>query len=52
VGDGNARMERVPTISFVVTSQRVIKSKDVVKMFDAKGGVSTFFLAIEFLPLY
>jgi hypothetical protein len=40
VGSDKAGLERTPTISFVVTGQRPIKSRDVVKVFDAKGGVS------------
>jgi hypothetical protein len=40
VGDDKVGMGRVPTVSFVVTGQRAIKSKDIVKVFDAKGGVS------------
>ena len=40
VGDDKIGPGRVPTVSFVVTGQRAIKSKDIVKVFDAKGGVS------------
>jgi selenocysteine lyase/cysteine desulfurase len=40
VGDDKVGMSRVPTISFVVTGQRPIKSKDVVRVFDDIGGVS------------
>ncbi|KAL0570855.1 hypothetical protein V5O48_011097 [Marasmius crinis-equi] len=39
VGDEKGGMERVPTISFVVVGKKAMKSKDVVKVFDAKGGV-------------
>ena len=39
VGD---EMARVPTVSFVVTGRRAIKSKELVKVFDAKGGVSYY----------
>jgi hypothetical protein len=48
VGDDKPGMGRVPTVSFVVTGQRAIKSKDVVKVFDAKGGVSCLFSASIF----
>ena len=34
---------REPTVSFVVTGQRAMKSKDVVAVFDKKGGVRTLF---------
>jgi hypothetical protein len=40
VGDEKVGMSRVPTVSFVVTGQRAMKSKDIVKVFDAKDGVS------------
>ncbi|KAI0318606.1 PLP-dependent transferase [Amylostereum chailletii] len=39
VGEEGAGLGRVPTISFVVTGDRPIKSKDVVQVFDKKGGV-------------
>ena len=39
VGDENVNLTRVPTISFVVIGERPIKSKDVVAIFDRKGGV-------------
>lgn len=39
VGDEKAGNSRVPTISFIVTGQRPLKSKDIVGAFDAKGGV-------------
>ncbi|KIM85965.1 hypothetical protein PILCRDRAFT_816514 [Piloderma croceum F 1598] len=39
VGDEKVGMSRVPTVSFVVTGQRAMKSKDIVKVFDAKDGV-------------
>ena len=39
VGEENAGPTRVPTISFVVTGTRPIRSKDVVAAFDRKGGV-------------
>jgi len=40
VGDDKVGIDRVPTVSFVVTGQRAMKSKDIVKVFDAKDGVS------------
>ena len=40
VGDEKGGLSRVPTISFVVVGQRALKSKDIVKVFDQKGGVS------------
>jgi len=39
VGSEKANLQRVPTISFVVVGERPIKSKDVVKVFDSKGGI-------------
>lgn len=39
VGEENAGPTRVPTISFVVTGTRPIRSKDVVAAFDRKGGI-------------
>ena len=42
VGDGNVSMARVPTISFVVSGDhwhKAIRSQDIVKAFDKKGGV-------------
>lgn len=39
VGEEKAGLSRVPTISFVVVGERAIESKEVVKVFDAKGGV-------------
>ncbi|KAG5633326.1 hypothetical protein H0H81_008718, partial [Sphagnurus paluster] len=38
VGEENADLSRVPTISFVVGGQKPIRSQDVVKVFDQKGG--------------
>jgi hypothetical protein len=43
VGDDKIGRDRVPTVSFVVIGQRAIKSKDVVKVFDSKGGVTSYF---------
>lgn len=40
VGSEDSGLGRVPTISFVVVGERAIRSKDVVKVFDQKGGVS------------
>jgi len=42
VGDENVSMVRVPTISFVVSGDhwhKAIRSQDIVKAFDKKGGV-------------
>ncbi|KAK0245413.1 hypothetical protein EDD85DRAFT_943839 [Armillaria nabsnona] len=39
VGEEYPGLMRVPTISFVVVGERPMKSKDVVKIFDQKGGV-------------
>ncbi|KAF8235510.1 selenocysteine lyase [Tricholoma matsutake] len=39
VGDEKGGLSRVPTISFVVVGQRPLKSKDIVQVFDQKGGV-------------
>jgi len=41
LGDDKVGASRVSIVSFVVTGQRAIKSKEVVKVFDAKGEVST-----------
>ncbi len=40
VGDVQAGLGRVPTVSFVVVGERAMKSKDVVAVFDKKGNVS------------
>jgi selenocysteine lyase/cysteine desulfurase len=45
VGSEKGGLSRVPTISFVVVGQRPLKSKDVVRAFDQKGGVRLFFSA-------
>ncbi|KAI0051002.1 PLP-dependent transferase [Auriscalpium vulgare] len=39
VGSEEGGLARAPTLSFVVVGERPIKSKDVVKAFDDKGGV-------------
>lgn len=52
VGNAKARgPERVPTISFIVVGQKAIKSKDVVKAFDKKGGVCHFVLCLFLIRL-
>ena len=43
VGDEMEGGTRVPTVSFVVAGERAMSSKAVVRAFDAKGDVSTFF---------
>lgn len=40
VGDATVNLTRVPTISFVVVGDRAINSKDIIEVFDKKGGVS------------
>ncbi|EKM81595.1 hypothetical protein AGABI1DRAFT_105130 [Agaricus bisporus var. burnettii JB137-S8] len=39
VGDAAVNLTRVPTICFVVVGDRAIKSKDIVEVFDKKGGI-------------
>ncbi|VDB91486.1 unnamed protein product [Peniophora sp. CBMAI 1063] len=39
LGDSMSGASRVPTVSFVVQGEKPMKSKDVVKVFDQKGGV-------------
>ncbi|KAH7922542.1 PLP-dependent transferase [Leucogyrophana mollusca] len=39
VGQSKVELSRVPTISFVVVGQNAIKSKDIVGIFDNKGGI-------------
>lgn len=39
VGDERGGLGRVPTISFVVRGERPINSREVVEVFDKKGGV-------------
>ncbi|KAK0208019.1 pyridoxal phosphate-dependent transferase [Desarmillaria ectypa] len=39
VGEEHPGLMRVPTISFVVVGERPMKSRDVVKIFDQKGGI-------------
>ena len=42
VGSEQSGLSRVPTVSFVVVGQRALKSRDIVEVFDKKGGVSCF----------
>jgi selenocysteine lyase/cysteine desulfurase len=42
------RTSSVPTISFVVVGQEAMKNKDVVKVFDQKGGVSVATFRVYF----
>ncbi|KAI0061928.1 PLP-dependent transferase [Artomyces pyxidatus] len=39
VGDERGGLSRAPTVSFVIVGERPIKSKEVVRAFDQKGGV-------------
>jgi len=39
VGEETVNMERVPTVSFVVVGQHPLKSRDIVDVFDKKGGI-------------
>jgi len=39
VGEESVNLTRAPTISFVIVGDRHIKSKDIVKIFDEKGGI-------------
>jgi len=39
VGEETVNLERVPTVSFVVIGQRSLKSRDIVDVFDKKGGI-------------
>lgn len=50
VGDENAGLSRVPTISFVVQGERPISSRDVVKVFDSKGNVCLLSLPVLTCP--
>lgn len=43
VGEEAIGLQRVPTVSFVVIGDKAIKSKDIVRVFDQKGGVWTSF---------
>ncbi|KAH7890443.1 pyridoxal phosphate-dependent transferase [Phlebopus sp. FC_14] len=43
VGTSNIDMTRVPTISFVITGQNAVKSRDIVAAFDKKGGIGIRF---------
>jgi hypothetical protein len=51
VGEETVNLERVPTVSFVVIGQRPLKSRDIVDVFDKKGGVSDRVFLL-FLPVY
>lgn len=42
VGEETVNLERVPTVSFIVTGQRPLKSRTIVDFFDKKGGVRNF----------
>jgi selenocysteine lyase/cysteine desulfurase len=48
VGDEKPGPTRVPTISFVVVGQNPLKSKDIVKVFDQKGGVSRYIIVSRY----
>jgi len=48
VGDEKGSLSRVPTISFVVVGQKPLKSKDIVSVFDQKGGVSNSSICITY----
>jgi len=39
VGEETVNLQRVPTVSFIVTGQRPLKSRTIVDFFDKKGGV-------------
>ncbi|KAG5643748.1 hypothetical protein DXG03_009682 [Asterophora parasitica] len=39
VGEEHAGLSRVPTISFVVVGQKPLRSRDIVAVFDKKGGI-------------
>jgi selenocysteine lyase/cysteine desulfurase len=39
VGEETVDVNRAPTVSFVVVGQRALKSKDIVRLFDQKGGI-------------
>lgn len=42
VGEEIVNLERVPTVSFVVIGQHPIRSRDIVGIFNKKGGVSDY----------
>lgn len=42
VGEETVNLGRVPTVSFIVTGQRPLKSRTIVDFFDKKGGVRNF----------
>jgi len=39
VGEETVNLQRAPTVSFVVIGQRPLKSRDIVDVFDKKGGI-------------
>jgi len=39
VGDEKGGLSRAPTVSFVVVGQNALRSRDIVNVFDQKGGV-------------
>ena len=45
LGDSMPGASRVPTVSFVVQGEKPLKSKDVVKVFDQKGGVRSLYFS-------
>lgn len=47
VGTSTIDLSRVPTVSFVVTGQRAIKSKDIVAEFDKERNVRCFVLLVK-----
>ena len=51
VGEETVNLDRVPTVSFVVIGQRALKSRDIVDVFDKKGGVSDLVLFFSALNL-
>lgn len=46
VGEETPGINRVPTISFVVVGRNAMRSKEIVQVFDKKGGVSRFDMAL------
>ena len=40
IGDPKIGLDRVPTVSFIIIGEKAMRSQDVVKIFDQKGGVS------------
>lgn len=47
VGDEGTDLSRAPTISFVVTGDKAIRSQDIVKVFDSKGNVGAHRIFLE-----